>query len=231
MRAYADISSAWMRLSSYLGAGFRSELTDFAALRTFLDAEWAHLGDAFYQQSTGYLYDLTHFHFMDVKDPIFHFLLDFTRQHRISNVADIGCGIALDTQVLLHAGLDVHGYDLDNPCLAYARWRLDRDLDAGHRIHTLDNLATCRHQLAYAVDVLGHADDPHSLIETMFTAADYVCLNLAPHDLRHRYGPADLHPALDHERVLPEIGKHGELIRVQAQNPNVFAVWRSHRHG
>lgn len=229
MRAYADISTAWIRLASYLGTEFRPELTDFATLRAFLDAEWDRLGDTFYAQSTGYLYDLTHFHFMNVKDPIFRFLREFTHQHDITNIADIGCGIALDAQALLQAGLDVHGYDLDNPCLAYARWRLGHELDADHRVHTLENLITRHHQLAYAVDVLGHAHDPRSLIETMFTAADYVCINLAPHDPGHRYGPAALHPALDHECVLPEIGKHGDLIRLEAQHPNVLAVWRSYR--
>ncbi|OLT41704.1 hypothetical protein BJF85_04610 [Saccharomonospora sp. CUA-673] len=228
MRAYADIATAWHRLATYVGTEFRPELTDFTTLRAFLDVEWTHLGAAFYRQSVGYLYDLTHFHYMGVKDPFFAFLLEFAHGHGIAEVADVGCGIALDTQALLQAGLDVHGYDLDNPCLDYARWRLDRDLDAAHRIHTLDHLSGQRHQLAYAVDVLGHADDPPGLIELLFTAADYVCLNLAPHEADHRYGPADLHPALDHQRVLADLSKHGDLIRLGTQPPNVLTVWRSH---
>lgn len=227
MRAYADISTAWQRLATYLGTGFRPELTDFTALRAFLDAEWTHLGAAFYGQSVGYLYDLTHFHYMGVKDPFFSFLLEFAHEHGITDIADVGCGVALDTQALLQAGLDVHGYDLDNPCLDYARWRLNRDLDAAHRIHTLDHLLGERHEMAYAVDVLGHADDPPNLIELLFTAADYVCLNLAPHDPDHRYGPADLHPVLDHERVLADLSKHGDLVRLGTQPPNVLTVWRS----
>lgn len=227
MRAYADISTAWQRLATYLGTGFRPELTDFTTLRTFLDTEWAHLGDAFYKQSVGYLYDLTHFHYMGVKDPFFAFLLEFAREHSITDVADVGCGIALDTQALLQAGLDVHGYDLDNPSLDYARWRLNRDLDAAHRIDALHQLPGRHHRLAYAVDVLGHAEDPPDLIELLFTTADYICLNLAPHDPDHRYGPADLHPVLDHERVLADLSKHGDLVRLGAQPPNVLTVWRS----
>lgn len=231
MRAYADISTAWQRLATYLGTGFRSELTDFTTLRAFLDAEWTRLGATFYRQSVGYLYDLTHFHYMGVKDPFVDFLLEFAHEHDITDVADVGCGIALDAQALLHTGLNVHGYDLNNPSLDYARWRLGRDLDAAHRIRALDHLADQRHQLAYAVDVLGHADDPPGLIELLFTAADYVCLNLAPHDPDHRYGPADLHPGLDHERILAHLSKHGDIIRLGTQAPNVLTLWRSHlRH-
>nr|WP_255426818.1 class I SAM-dependent methyltransferase [Pseudonocardia sp. C8] len=215
-------------MATYLGTEFCPELTDFTVLRAFLDAEWTRLGAAFYEQSVGYLYDLTHFHYMGVKDPFFDFLLEFAHEHGITDVADVGCGIALDAQALLHTGLDVHGYDLDNPCLDYARWRLSRDLNAAQRIHALEDLINQRHQLAYAVDVLGHADDPPGLVELLFTAADYVCLNLAPHDPDHRYGPADLHPGLDHERVLADLSKHGDLIRVGTQAPNVLTLWRSH---
>ncbi|MBQ0926706.1 class I SAM-dependent methyltransferase [Saccharopolyspora endophytica] len=228
MRAYADISTAWQRLATYLGADFRPELTHFTTLRTFLDTEWARLGDAFYKQSVGYLYDLTHFHYMRVKDPFFTFLLEFAREHSITDIADVGCGIALDTQALLQADLDVHGYDLDNPSLDYARWRLNRDLNEAHRIHALDQLPGRRHQLAYAVDVLGHAEDPADLIELLFTTADYVFLNLAPHDPDHRHGRADLHPVLNHQRVLADLSKYGDLIRLGTQPPNVLTVWRSH---
>lgn len=230
MRAYADIETAWQRLEDYLGAQFSSELTDFATLRKFLDAEWERLDNYFYEQSIGYLYDLTHFHYMPVKDPFFEFLLTFVRDHGITDLADVGCGIALDAQALLQTGLDVHGYDLDNPCLDYARWRLQHDLDAADRVRTLDDLTNRHHQLVYAVDVIGHAHHPSSLIAILFSAADYVCLNLKPHDPRHRYGTADLHPALDHERTLADLSKHGDLIRLGAQPPNVVTLWRSYQY-
>lgn len=230
MRAYPDITTAWRRLATYLGPRFRRDLTHFDTLRAFLDSEFDRLGGEFYHHSIGYLYDLTHFHYTPVKDPFFDFLRRFADEHHITAVADIGCGVALDAQALLKTGLDVHGYDLDNPCLHYARWRLRRDLAASERIHTIDHLTDRHHQLAYALDVLGHTHDPPQLIETLFTAADYVCLNLAPHDPTHRFGPMDLHPALDHQRVLDQLTQHGELIRLGAQGPNVVTLWRATAH-
>lgn len=227
MRAYPDIEIAWQRLATYLGAQFRRDLTDFDALRVFLDREWDCLTPNFYDHSIGYLYDLTHFHYMGIKDTFFRFLQGFASEAGITDFADVGCGVALDVQALLARGYDVHGYDLDNPCLDYARWRLGRDLADFGRIHTLDQLVDRRHQLAYAVDVLGHADDPPRLIKMIFASADYVCLNLTPHDRRHRHGSADLHPSLDHQTVLEDLAKHGDLIRLGAQDANVITLWRS----
>ena len=54
-----------------------------------------------------------------------------------------------------------------------------------------------------------------------------VCLNLAPHDQRHRHGSQDLHPGLDHQRTLAELALHGDLIRLAATGQNVVTLWRS----
>src|ERR1700751_5998492 len=120
LRAYPDIDTAWNRLATYLGDRFQPELTDFNTLRHHLDEEWRELTPRFYEHSIGYLYDLTHFHYMAIKDDFYDFLLQFADERRITELADVGCGIGLDAQALLQAGYDVHGYDLDNPSLNYA---------------------------------------------------------------------------------------------------------------
>lgn len=229
LRAYPDIDTAWACLAAYLGDRFQPELTDFAVLRNHLDQEWRQLSPRFYEHSVGYLYDLTHFHYMGVKDGFFEFLLQFADEHHITDLADIGCGIGLDTQALIKAGYEVRGYDLDNPSLAYGRWRLDHDLGVGTRLQPMDALAGQRHQLAYAVDVIGHTDAPSRLATTVFAVADHVCVNLGPHDARHRHGPADLHPSLDHQRILTTLARHGDLIRLAAVGQTVVTLWRSHR--
>lgn len=73
----------------------------------------------------------------------------------------------------------------------------------------------------------GHADDPSRLIKMIFASADYICLNLTPHDPHHRHGTADLHPSLNHQSVLEDLTKHGELIRLAPQGANVITLWRN----
>ncbi|WP_182883914.1 class I SAM-dependent methyltransferase [Microbispora sp. H10949] len=226
-RAYPDIQTAWKRLAAYLGERFDPALTDFECLRRFLDQEWALLHPHFYERSIGYLYDLTWFHYMDAKDGFFRTLLEFSNEHRLNRIADIGCGVALDAQALLQAGYDVHAYDLDNPCRAYARWRFDQDLGESGRVRCLSELGAHHYQLVYAVDVLGHADEPEALAALLFEAGDYVAISLLPHDSRHRFGPTDLHPQLDHRRILPVLQAHGELVRVAAADESVVTIWRA----
>ncbi|MGH3158326.1 MAG: class I SAM-dependent methyltransferase [Streptosporangiaceae bacterium] len=225
--AYPDLATAWDRLTSYLGDQFSQELTDFELLRRFLDREWVQLGPRFYERSVGYLYDLTFFHYMNVKDAFFELITSFTQAHRLNRIADIGCGVALDAQALIQIGYDVDAYDLVNPSLAYARWRYQRDLPGDHRIQAMSQLPGRRYDLAYAVDVIGHSSDPLALIKLMLSTADHVVLNLPPHDLRHRYGPADLHPGLDHSRILPAIQERATLITVGTNSRTVITVWRS----
>jgi hypothetical protein len=228
-RAYPWLATAWERLAAYLGDRFDPALTDFEVLRRFLDQEWARLGSRFYESSLGYLYDLTFFHYMDAKDAFFHLVTRFAEAHRITRVADIGCGIALDAQALIQAGYEVDGYDLENPSLAYARWRLDRDLPGSSRVWPITQLPGRRYPFAYAVDVIGHASDPLALIELMLSCADHVAINLPPHDPRHRHGPADLHPSLDHSRILPTVQKRATLITVVPCGHGVVTLWRSSR--
>jgi hypothetical protein len=225
--AYPGIDQAWAVLAEYLQDRFDPELTDFTTLRAYLDQEWRRLRPHFYERSIGYLYDLTFFHYMDAKNGFFHTLLDFATEHALTHLADIGCGIALDAQALLQAGFDVHAYDLANPSLAYARWRLHRDLNADHRVHTLSELPQHRYEIAYAVDVLGHTDNPDAVIQTLFAVADHVAVNVLPHDRRHRHGPDDLHPHLNHARVLPLLQRHGVLVRAATSAQSVVTIWRT----
>jgi SAM-dependent methyltransferase len=226
-RAYPCLATAWDRLAAYLGDQFDPALTDFEALRRFLDQEWARLGSRFYESSLGYLYDLTFFHYMDAKDAFFQLVTRFAEANRITRIADVGCGIALDAQALIHAGYEVDGYDLENPSLAYARWRLCHDLPGRNRVQPITQLPGRRYPLAYAVDVIGHASDPLALIELMLRSADHVAINLPPHDPRHRYGPADLHPSLDHSRILPIVQQQAVLIAVAPCGHGVVTLWRS----
>jgi SAM-dependent methyltransferase len=225
--AYPCLATAWDRLAAYLGDRFDPALTDFEALRRFLDQEWARLGPRFYESSLGYLYDLTFFHYMDAKDAFFQLVIGFAEANGITRMADVGCGIALDAQALIQAGFEVDGYDLENPSLAYALWRLDRDLPGRSHIQPIAQLPGRRYQLAYAVDVIGHASDPLGLIELMLTTSEHVAINLPPHDPRHRHGPADLHPSLDHTRILPVIQDLATLITVAPSGHGVVTLWRS----
>ncbi|RBQ16507.1 class I SAM-dependent methyltransferase [Spongiactinospora rosea] len=169
-RAYPDIETAWQRLAAYLGDAFDPGLTDFERIRRFMDQEWDQLGAHFYERSIGYLYDLTCFHYMGAKDGFFHTLMEFADEHGLRRIADVGCGIALDAQALIQVGYDVDAYDLDNPSLRYAQWRFEQDVGDPSRVRPLSHLSH-QYQLVYAVDVLGHADDPHSLAELLVSAS------------------------------------------------------------
>jgi len=226
-RAYPCLATAWDRLATYLGDRFDPALTDFEALRRFLDQEWDRLGPRFYESSLGYLYDLTFFHYMDAKDAFFQLVTGFAGANGITSIADVGCGIALDAQALAQVGYDVDGYDPDNPSLAYARWRLGHDLPGRCPVMPITQLPGRRYQLAYAVDVIGHASDPLALIKLMLTTSEYVAINLPPHDPRHRYGPADLHPSLDHTRILPIVQEQAVLLAVVPSGQGVVTLWHS----
>ncbi|MEU0240924.1 class I SAM-dependent methyltransferase [Nocardiopsis sp. NPDC006198] len=219
--------TAWCRLSQYLGEAFQPRLLDFDELRRHLDREWCDLGPNFYTHSQGYLYDLTHFHYMQAKRTFLHALRAFADHHRLTTIADVGCGIGLDAQALLNTGYDVHAYDLDNPSLAYARWRFDLDMGAGERVHDLAEFPGRAYDLVYAADVIGHSSAPDTTIVALFHAGRYVCVTLPPHDDRHRYGLADLHPQLDHEHVLPLMQRHGELVRLESTPGSTISFWRS----
>lgn len=226
LRAYPAVADAWGPLAAYLGDRFDPALTDPEVLRPFLDREWARLRPHFYRHSVGYLYDLTLFHYSGAKDGFFQTIIDFTAEQGLASIADVGCGIGLDAQALLRRGYDLDAYDLRNPSLAYARWRLSEEHGAGDRVLELSKLGERHYELAYAVDVLGHASDPAVLIDRLFSIADYVAVNMLPHDARHRFGSADLHPGLDHAQILPLFNSRGDLVRLAVSGENTVSIWR-----
>jgi len=56
-----------------------------------------------------------------------------------------------------------------------------------------------------------------------------VAVNLGPHDPRHRHGPADIHPGLDHTRILPLFQRNGDLVRVAASGNTLLTIWQGRR--
>ncbi|MBI1759299.1 MAG: methyltransferase domain-containing protein [Actinobacteria bacterium] len=175
--------------------------------------------------SEGYLYELTHFHYTPHKDPFFALVREFVIANGLRSLADVGCGAGLDAQALLAAGHDVTLYDMDSPGLRYAAWRLDRDHGAHGVTRSLDLLGTEQHDLAYAVDVLEHAPEPAVLAELLFSAAEYVCVNLFEHDSGPWDG-RDMHYPLNHWSLLPAFGRHGDLVQVGVSGATVVTVWR-----
>lgn len=224
--AYRDIETAWERLSEYLGAQFQPHLTDYRECCTFVEDEFARYGpEDFYRLSHGYLYDLTHFHFMSHKNAFFRMVMDFADAHGLMNLGDVGCGVGLDAQALMSAGYAATLYDVPCPSRAYAAWRLERDLGARGVTRPLCDLGRQRHDLVYAVDVLEHIANPSPLVRRLFTTAEYVAVNLFAHDSRPWDG-VDMHYPLDHWSLLPVFGRHGHLVQVAISGETVCTLWR-----
>jgi hypothetical protein len=227
LRAYPGIDAAWSRLKEYTGSEFRDELTDYGACCSFVEAEFARYGPRdFYRLSTGYLYELTHFHFMPHKDPFFRIVTRFAAEHGLGDLADVGCGVGLDAQALSGAGFGVTLYDFPSPSRDYAAWRLNADRGVSGVTRSLGDLGSARHELIYAVDVLEHVPDPEAQVPLLLKAADFVAVNLFGHDPRPWDG-RDMHYPLNHWRLLPEFSRRAELVEVGASGDTVCTVWRS----
>lgn len=229
LRAYPDINTAWKRLHEFVGDSFKAELTDYSSCCSFVEEEFARHGPAeFYTRSRGYLYELTHFHFMPHKDAFFDMVVRFATEHGLGDIGDVGCGIGLDAQALIGSGIKVALYDLPSPSLDYAQWRLEADEGLTEVVRPLEALDDHHHELIYAVDVLEHIPDPAAELPRLFEAADFIAVNLFPHD----DGPwdgRDMHYPLDHWRLLPEFSRHGDLMEVATAGETVCTLWRSRR--
>lgn len=225
MRAYPEIAIAWDRLAEFLGGDFEPALTDYGACCRFVDAEFARLGADIYRSGVGYLYELTHFHFSPHKDAFFEVVTTFAEESGLRSIADVGCGVALDAQVLLGAGCDVALYDFDSPSTRYATWRLTRDMGARHVVRAFDQLPYGRHDLVYAVDVLEHALEPAALVADLFAAGRHVCVNLFEHDPSPWDGK-DMHYPLNHRRLIPVFSQYGDLLQVGISGDTVVTLWR-----
>lgn len=226
LRAYRDIHTAWGRLADYLREGFRTDLTDYEACCAFVEEEFARYGPTdFYRFSSGYLYELTHFHFTPYKGPFYQMVTRFADAHGLKKLGDIGCGVGLDAQALMAAGYEVVLYDVPCPSLHYAAWRLERDRDHRNVTRTLRALGDQRHDLVYAVDVLEHIAEPARFVGRLFAAADHVAVNFFEHD-RGPWDGKDMHYPLNHWSLLPVFSRHAELAEVGISGATVATLWR-----
>lgn len=143
-----------------------------------VEREFSRVGDedAFYRSSEAYLYNLTAFAMTGTKVP---YLRDLQRLVAPgASLLDFGCGIGSDGLALIEAGYRVVFADFDNPSTRYLRWRLERrGLSAS--IYDLDRSSPPGgFDLAYALDVIEHVQEPVALLETMERQADTVLVNL-----------------------------------------------------
>lgn len=224
IRAYPSIQVAWDRLREHQSDQFDASLVDFARCCDYVESEFARQGRDFYTTSTGYLYELTHFHFSSYKDAFFDVLLAAADEFGLRTVADAGCGIGLDAQALAATGLDVTLYDLPSPSTAYATWRIARDV-VGASFRPMDRLGERQHGLVYAVDVLEHVPDPVPFIPWLFAAGRFVCVNLFAHSSA-RWDGQDMHYPLNHHLLLPEFARWGEPVELRVSGDTVTTLWR-----
>jgi SAM-dependent methyltransferase len=193
-------------LRAYLGD--RYEHDRLVRWREQLEQEAAAIGDEqhLYRTSEAYLYNLTAFAMTGTKAPYLDVLRAVVPPG--GRVLDVGCGIGSDGLTLLEEGYRVEFADFDNPSVAYLRWRLRRrglrapvhDLDAGPLPGGFD--------LAYAFDVLEHADDWRALLAAMERSARLVCVNA----LETSPGETVLHRALP----VREVVRHAASRRLVA---------------
>ncbi len=227
LRAYPDIDAAWNRLKEFTGSEFRDELTDYGMCCSFVEAEFAQYGPRdFYHLSTGYLYELTHFHFMPHKDPFFQMVTRFATETGLRDLGDVGCGVGLDAQALSGAGFDLTLYDFPSPSWEFAAWRLKADRGVSGVLRSLGDLGSVRHELIYAVDVLEHVPDPETQVPLLLKAADFVAVNLFGHDPGPWDG-RDMHYPLNHWRLLPQFSRGADLVEVGASGDTVCTLWRT----
>jgi SAM-dependent methyltransferase len=163
-------------LRAYLGDAYdHRRLVEY---HSQLEEELARVGDEgrFYRTSEGYLYNLTAFAMTPTKAPYREALQSLVPPG--ARVLDYGCGVGSDGLALLEAGYRVAFADFDNPSTRYLRWRLERrGLAAG--VYDLDRAPPpSGFDLAFAFDVVEHADDAVALLEEMEARADVVLVNL-----------------------------------------------------
>lgn len=166
-------------LKDYLGDAY--EQVRLEHYQESVNEELAELGDEarLYRESHAYLYNLTAFAMSGTKEPYLRTIARYIP--RGSRLLDYGCGIGSDGLRLIDAGYEVAFADFANPSVEYLRWRLQR---RGHeaRIYDLDRETPTGYDLAYALDVIEHVDDPFDFLTRMEKAAEHVLVNLLEDD-------------------------------------------------
>ncbi len=188
-------------LAAYLGDAY-----DEGRLRRWreqLEEEVARVGDeaTLYRTSEAYLYNLAAFAMTGTKDP---YLSELVRAvPRGARLLDYGCGIGSDGLLLLEAGYRVEFADFESPSTRYLRWRLQRR-SLGAVIHNLDaGPPPGGYDLAFAFDVIEHADDPEGLLGLLEAQAGLVLVNF----LESAPGETVLHRELDVPALLARISR------------------------
>jgi SAM-dependent methyltransferase len=179
MSVQLDPAREQAELRAYLGEAF--ELRRLQQYEAQLDDEFAATADepSFYRTSHGYLYNLTAFAMTGTKLPYLRELQRLVEPG--ARLLDYGCGIGSDGLLLLEAGYRVEFADFANPSVDYLRWRLrERGLNAP--IHDLDLEVPAGFDLAYALDVIEHVDDPFGFVAEMESRARIVVVNLLEPD-------------------------------------------------
>jgi len=196
-----DFVNAWEgerdveELRAYLGDEF-----DYQRLVEYqrgVEEEARAVGDErrFYRTARSYLYDLTAFAMTGTKLPYHAVLRELVGSG--ATLLDYGCGIGSDGLRLLDYGYRVTFADFANPSTEYLRWRLAR---RGHDAEIFDIDSTTvpgGFALAYAFDVIEHAEDPFAFLEELEARAGIVLVNFLDEDeddvdIHHELPIADL---------------------------------------
>jgi hypothetical protein len=224
LRAYPVIDTAWERLAAFLGESFDPRYTDYYTCCGFVEEEFRRLGARFYEANVGYLYELTHFHFSPYKDGVQQVLLESAARYGWRDFADVGAGIGLDAQALAAIGFEMTLYDIEGRPLQYARWRLAHDDFRGCGVRAVQDLGRTAHDCVYAVDTLEHVAEPHTLIDAMFRAGRFVCVNVFDHSTQEWDG-VDMHYPQDHHDLLGHLSDRGRLRRVARSGETHVLLW------
>jgi GT2 family glycosyltransferase/2-polyprenyl-3-methyl-5-hydroxy-6-metoxy-1,4-benzoquinol methylase len=171
-------------LRAYLGDSFDFRLLHDHQRKLDEEEHRATSESAFYRTSQMYLYDLTAFAMMGVKQRYLAALESVIPPG--SKVLDYGCGIGSDGIRLAERGYCVTFADFDNPSTSYLRWRLEkRKSDAP--VYDVEQFVPSGFDAAYAFDVIEHTDDPYGFLSELESRADIVAVNFLEHD------PSDTH--------------------------------------
>jgi SAM-dependent methyltransferase len=190
-------------LRDYLGDAYDHER--LVAYERQLERELELVGDEqrLYRTSEAYLYNLTAFAMTETKRPYLEALVRLAPPP--ARVLDYGCGIGSDGLVLLELGYTVEFADFANPSTRYLAWRLRRrglsapihDLDAAPPPGGFD--------VAYAFDVIEHAEDPFELLARLEASAGLVIVNF----LEPEPDESPLHHSLPVAALLRHAGARG----------------------
>jgi GT2 family glycosyltransferase/2-polyprenyl-3-methyl-5-hydroxy-6-metoxy-1,4-benzoquinol methylase len=206
-------------LREYLGTEYDESKLWRHAREVELEESLAPDEQAFYRTSTAYLYDLTAFATWPTKLP--YRLLVRNLTPRGGWILDYGCGIGSDGLRLAEDGYSVAFADFDNPSTRYLKWRLARrKLDLP--VHVIDSEIPGPFEVAYAFDVLEHADDPFEVLSRLESLARVVVVNL----LDPAPGDSPLHRAIPVNQIVDRAERKGLLHHHRHHGRSLLLAYR-----